>query len=134
MMGGGRGLQQRQGRAEIRRAGFALEIHVGQIGLGGGKPRLRGAQEKLFRLLGVFLHALALAQHHAEIAHGGDVLVAQLPPDLERLVIIAGVIGGDAGIEDGRDLRAGACESGPNARLDSKEPAWSRPAVCAFGA
>ena len=96
-----------------------------------GSPASRGAQIKLFRLLGVFLHALALAQHHAEIAHGGEVLVAQLPPDLERLSIIAGVIGGDAGIENGRDLRAVRAGLGPiNARLRgsnkrSKEPANS---------
>src|SRR6185437_1525063 len=49
MMGGRRGLEQRQGRAKIRRAGFTLEQHVGKIGLGGGKSRLRGAEKKFFR-------------------------------------------------------------------------------------
>ena len=108
MIGGGGGLQQRQGAPQIGRPDFALQIHVGQVGLGGGQAGFGGAQINLFGLFGVLGGALALAQHHAEVAHGGEILVAQVPPDLEGLFVIARVIGGDAGIEHRGDLGAGA--------------------------
>ena len=87
--------------------GFAFQQHVGQVGLGGGKPASRRPFQDRFGLAGVALNALALAQHHRDIAHGGDVLELQVPPDLERLLVIPGVISGDAGVEDGGDFLAG---------------------------
>ena len=42
VVGGGRRLQQGQGALGIGRAGFALQQHVGQIGLGGGQARFGG--------------------------------------------------------------------------------------------
>ena len=107
MIGGGGRFQKRQRLAHVRRSQFAFQIHVGQIGLGGGQPRHGGAHIDLFGLVRVLRRALALAQHHAEVAHGGQILEAQIPPDLERLLVIARVIGGDAGVENRGKLGAG---------------------------
>jgi len=54
-----------------------------------------------------------------QVAHGGEILEAKVPPDFESLFVVTRVIGGDAGIKLRCDLRGGAglrrrrhCEAG----------------------
>ena len=68
-------LEPGQGGLRIGRAGFAVQQHLGEIGLRGGKARLGRFLVIVHRGFGVFAGAEALALHQRHIAHGRDVVL-----------------------------------------------------------
>ena len=117
MIGGGRGLQKRQGALGIRRSRLrpGSACRRGRPGQWAGPHRRR--VHTCLRRLWDLSRCPNPAPHHRDVAHGGEILVLDGGPDLIGPGIIARVIGGDAAVECGFHAEPLVSVAAPPARV-----------------
>jgi len=88
----------------IPRSGLAVEEHFSKISLGGHKAHIGGLQHLFLGGLGVFLDALAFAQHQGLVAQGGEIDILDFVPGVVSALVVARVVLFEAGVESGLHL------------------------------